>query len=423
MTPYRKTCLDNGLRILTQEMPHTYSVSAALLCGAGSRHESGDLAGISHIVEHMLFKGTPRRPTAKEVAEAIEEVGGMMNAGTEKEITSYWAKVTSAHRVLALDLLGDITRRSKFEAGELAKERKVIVEEIHMSDDVPSEQVHLLMDQLLWPGHALGRDIAGTAETVSIIQLPEVLSYYHRCYVPNNFVVAVAGAVRHDDVIEECKRLFGDWPPGNPMTFAPAPVFARHPQVDIKYKETEQAHVCVGAEGLPRTHPDRRAQDVQNLILGGGMSSRLFLEIREKRALAYDVHSFVEHLSDTGATVVYAGTDPDQVVGCVEAILEELDRLRNDLVPEAELRKAKEYFKGRMLLGMEDSSSITSWLGAQELLNCHIQSIEDVMREIDAVQAEDVRRVARRCLHPDLLRMAVVGPFKDESPLRALVER
>jgi predicted Zn-dependent peptidase len=421
---YQKTTLENGLRIVSQEMPHTYSVSTALFFGVGSRDEPDSLAGISHMIEHMLFKGTPRRPTAKEVAEAIEEVGGVMNAGTEREITNYWVKVTANHRPLALDLLSDITRHAKFERDEVSKERKVIIEEIHMSNDVPSELAHLMIDELIWPNHALGRDIAGSAESVGNLDLDAILDFYHRAYVPNNLVIAVAGATTHADVVEECKRYFGDWAPGPPLPVRNGvPKCPPRPASRVLAKETEQTHTCLSGVGLPRNHSDRRAQDVQNLILGGGMSSRLFLEIREKRALAYDVHSYVEHLSDTGATVLYAGTDPDQAEPCVRAMLDQLARMREELVPESELRKAREYFRGRMLLGLEDSASVTSWLGGQELLNSKIQSVEDVTREIDAVQAADILRVSQQCLGPDQLCLASVGPARTLDVLQLMVER
>lgn len=420
---YNETRLDNGLRILTQEMPHTYSVSSALYFVVGSRYESDQAAGISHLIEHMLFKGTQRRPTSREVAEAIEEVGGVMNAGTERELTSYWAKVTTDYRDLALDLLADIVRHSKFTPEDLEKERKVIVEEIHMANDVPSELVHVLIDQLVFPDHPLGRDIAGTAASVSSLDHGDVLQFYRQHYVPNQFVISVAGAISHVDIIEQCKRYFGDWEPGPAIPYEPAPERAlRRRRTALQIKETEQTHLCISAPALPRQHPDRRAQDVLNLVLGGSMSSRLFMEIREERALAYDVHSFVEHYSDTGVLVIYAGTDPEQTESCASAILEELARLRDEPLPAAELRKAKAYFKGRLLLGLEDSGSIASWLGSQEALTGRILSPEQVTAQLEAVQVDDIQRVARQQLDSSYLQLAVVGPQQDEGRLQQLLK-
>lgn len=420
---YEKAVLDNGLRIVTQEMPHTYSASLALFFRVGSRYEPDSLAGVSHVVEHMLFKGTSKRPTAKEISEAIEEVGGVMNAATEKEVTTYWVKVTADHRWLGLDLLADIALNSTFQLEELEKERRVIVEEIHMANDVPAELVHMLIDQIMWPDHPLGRDIAGTDRSVEGLQLENVLRFYGQHYAPNNVVVAVAGAIRHADVVEACKCHFGAWVPRPGKAYEPAPrADGRGERVRLHYKDTEQLHLCVSGTGLPRDHPDRRAQDLQNLILGGGMSSRLFLQIREQQALAYDVHAYVEHYHDAGASVVYAGTDPERTGECVAAVLRELARMRDEPVPESELRKAKENFKGRMLLGLEDSASVTNWLGGQEALNGKILGVEQVTAELDAVQPADIQRVARMCLGHEALQLAIVGPFRDEAALTAMLD-
>lgn len=420
---FEKTTLSNGLRIVTHSMPSTYSVSASFIVGVGSRYEPAGLAGVSHFLEHMLFKGTKTRPSAKDVAETIEGVGGVLNAGTEKELTSFWAKVAWQHRSLALDLLVDMLRRSLFEPEEIEKERHVITEEIHMSEDVPQDLVNSLIDELIWPDHPLGREIAGTVATVTALPRPSLVQYLNERYVPNNTVLSVAGNVTHREIVDRAAVLLGDWQPRERIAFRPAPTAPGAIISALRTKDIEQAHLCISAGGLPRAHPDRRAQDVQNLILGGGMSSRLFLEIRERLALAYDVAAYLDYYADTGAAIIYAGTDPDQVDACVEAILDELRRLRKSPVRPDELTRAKEYFKGRMLLGMEDSYSNAHWLGAQELLTDRIQTVDEIIAEVDAVTVDDVQRVSNAVLNPKTLRLAVVGPIEDCKHLETALGR
>ena len=416
------TTLPNGLRIITHAMPTGFSVAAVVLIGTGSRYETPEQAGISHFIEHMLFKGTRKRPTPKAIAESIEGVGGVLNAATEKEVTSYYVKVAQQHGRLALDLLGDMLRHSRFLTAEIEKERHVITEELHMAEDMPQDLVNSLIDELVWPDHPLGREIAGTEASVNLIRKPALLAYMAARYVPNNAVVSVAGNVRHQEVVDEVGRLLGDWRPAPLLPYVAAPRQPGSVRQALKFKDIEQAHLCISAGGVPRQHADRRALDIQNLILGGGMSSRLFLEIREHRALAYDVAAYVDYLEDTGATVIYAGTDPKRVPSCLDGILEELRRLRRQPVDGDELRRAKEYFKGRMLLGLEDNSSLAHWLGSQELLSGRILTVEEITAQVDAVTVDDVQRVSQLVFDPAQLRMAVVGPVKDEMAIGNLLD-
>jgi predicted Zn-dependent peptidase len=419
---YEKTTLANGLRIITHAMPASFSVSAVILVGTGSRYETAEQAGISHFLEHMLFKGTKQRPTPKAIAETIEGVGGVLNAATEKELTSYYVKVAHQHGPLALELLADMLRHSRFLTAEVEKERHVITEELHMTEDMPQDLVNSLIDELIWPDHPLGREIAGTEASVKAMRRPALLAYIAARYVPNNVVVSVAGNVTHDQVVQEAQRLLGDWRPGPVPPYLPAPDLPGAIRQAVKVKDIEQAHLCLSAGGLPRQHPDRRALDIQNLILGGGMSSRLFLEIRERRALAYDVQAYLDYFEDTGATVIYAGTDPEQAPSCLDGILEELRRLRQQAVAADELTRAKEYLKGRMLLGLEDNSGLAHWLGSQELLTNRIQTVEDIISQVDAVTAGDVQRVSELVFDPSLLRMAIVGPATDDAALGKLLD-
>lgn len=418
---YEKTTLPNGLRIITHAMPTSFSIAAVVLIGTGSRHETPEQAGISHFIEHMLFKGSRKRPTPKAIAESIEGVGGVLNAGTEKELTSYYVKVAQQHGSLALDLLADMLRHSRFLTAEIEKERHVITEELHMTEDMPQDLVNSLIDELIWPDHPLGQEVAGTEASINALRRPALLAYMAAHYTPNNAVVSVAGNVGHREVVDEVGTLLGAWRPAPLLPYLAAPSRPGDVRQAFIFKDIEQAHLCVSAGGVPRQHADRRALDIQNLILGGGMSSRLFLEIREHRALAYDVASYVDYFEDTGATVIYAGTDPDRVPSCLDGILEELRRLRRQPVDVDELVRAKEYFKGRMLLGLEDNSSLAHWLGSQELLSGRIQTVGEIIAQVNAVTIEDVQRISQSVFDPAQLRMAVVGPVKDEQRLGSLL--
>lgn len=419
---YQKIALDNGLRIFTSAMPHTRSVTVGFFIGVGSRYEVDEQGGISHFIEHMFFKGTAKRPTAKDIAVAIEGVGGVFNGSTGQEATTYWAKVAQQHLPLALDVIVDIILHSNFDPLEIEKERRVIIEEINMIRDTPDGLVRLLLNELVWPDHPLGRDVAGTKESVGGLDREGMLSYLRSHYGPRDIVISVAGNLEHDAVVEQVAALLGDWESEETTSYQPFEDEQAEPQVCIHFRETEQAHLCLGVPGIPRTHPDRFNLRLLNAILGEGMSSRLFLEIREKRGLAYNVHSYLSYLHDTGMVGVYAGVDPGRIEGTIEAVLAECDKLRGGRVAEEELTKAKEFIKGRLLLQMEDSAAIASWLGGQELLEGKVLTVDEVLGIIDAITAEDIQHVAQGLLLGDKLNLAVVGPFHDEERFRGLLK-
>ncbi len=415
------TTLENGLRILTAPMPHTRSVTISFYVGAGSRYETRAVAGLSHFVEHMLFKGSSKRPTAKEISEAVDRVGGMLNGGTDRELTVYYVKIARPHFALAFDVLVDMLRRPVLDRGEIEKERRVIIEELAMVNDSPAQQVDVLLDEVLWPDQPLGWDVAGTPETVASLSAEAIEAYLARQYVPNNTVLAVAGAVDHDEVVEAARATLADWPQGSPAPWFPARDGPADPRVKVQYKRTEQAHISLAVPGVSIQHPDRHAVDLLSALLGEGMSSRLFLELREKRSLCYDVHSYTVHFLDTGAFCVYAGVDPKQAPEAVAAILEQLAATR-DGVPEEELAKAKELSKGRLLLRMEDTRSVSGWLGAQELLSRHVRTVDEVVEAIDAVTTEDLRRVARNLFRTERLALAIVGPYRSDRRFAPLLK-
>ena len=408
---YERSVLPNGLRIVTSNLPHTRSVSMSLFVGAGSRYEQDAEAGVSHFLEHMLFKGTGRRPTPQQVSEEIEGVGGLMNAATDKELTVYWAKVGYQHFERALDLLADTFLDSLFEPKEVEKERQVIIEELAMTEDSPGDLVGLLIDEVVWPDQPLGRDVGGSPATVGEMSRDAMRAYLAQQYVPENTVLAVAGNVEDRQVFETGERLLGKWPRAPFGTWHPAVDGQAAPRARVRFKKTEQAHLCLAVPGYSADHPDRYALDVLNAILGEGMSCRLFLEIREKRALAYDVHSYVNRFADAGSVVVGASVDPRRAVETIRVILAELDRARRP-IPEPEVAKAREYMKGRIQLRMEDTGAVAAWLGRQELLRKQVMTVDDALGVIDAVTAADLERLANDVFRPELLNLAVVGPYR-----------
>ena len=420
---HQQTKLDNGLRVITSEIPHARSVSTVLFVAAGSRYESDDLQGASHYIEHMLFKGTEKRPTAKEISEAIEGIGGYINAETGKETVVYWDKVTRDKWLLALDVIADITLNPRFEAVEIEKERKVITEELSTLFDNPGEWVHVLSDETLWGSHPLGRDVGGTIESVAGLTREQLLAYRHQRYLPEDAVLAIAGVIPHAEAVEAVAAAFGGWRGANRSPHAglvPPTPFA---DLALRAKSTEQTHVCIAVPGMSYVDPDRFALELLNIVLGGGMSSRLFLEIRERQGLAYDVHSSLSQYRDSGSVVIYAGVDPKQTNATIAACVEQIDMLCQTLIGEEELGRAKEFWKGRTLLGMESTTNIAWWYGNQELLVDEIMEVDEAIAQIEAVTAEHVRAVAAQLFTPDKLSLAVVGPRRSERTLGTVLRK
>jgi predicted Zn-dependent peptidase len=392
-------------------------VSVSFFVAGGSRHEDSRQAGVAHFLEHMFFKGTLKRPNAQTISEAIEGVGGIINAEVGKELAVYWAKVARPHLDVALDVLADVLRNSLFEPNEVEKERRVILEELSMVMDDPREWVDVILDEVMWGDQPLGRDVGGTKETVSNLKREDLLAYLHSRYSPYDTVLSLAGAVDHDAVVDDIARRLGDWQGVEVAPPPPATSEQTAPQLRIQPKETEQAHVSVGVRGLSYVDPDRYGLDLLNVILGEGMSSRLFLEIREQRGLAYDVHSYVNHYQDAGMMVAYAGVDPSRAEPTLEALIEQFTRLRTTPPPQSEITKAKEFWKGRMILRLEDTRGIASWTGAQELLLNQVLTVDEVIDIVDRLTAEDVLRAANRCFTDDRLNLAVVGPMENDGAL------
>jgi len=411
---YQKTILDNGLRIVTSSMPHTRSVCIGIFIGTGSRYERDDEAGISHFIEHLCFKGTNRRPEAQEISGAIEGVGGILNGGTDKELTVYWSKVARPHFSLAMDVLADMISYSRFAPEDIEKERYVITEEINMGLDSPQHRVDTLIDELIWSDQPLGRDVIGTKTTTAALTRQDMLDYLAQQYLANNIVVSVAGNITHEEVVDSLKEAFGSWHKGVCRAYYPAEDEQYQPKLLFEHRDTEQVHLCLAVPGLSLYHPDRFILDLLSVILGEGMSSRLFLEIREKQGLAYAIHSFTDHFLDAGSLTVSAGTEPGRLPITIKAILHELNRLKDD-IPETELSKAKELCKGRLLLRMEDTHNVAGWIGGQELLLGNILNVDQIVSIIDSISIGDLYRVAQSLLIEEKLNLAIVGSIDNEN--------
>ncbi len=418
---YEKTQLANGIRIVTSRMSQVRSVTVIIYVRVGSRYETDCLAGISHFLEHMLFKGTEQRPDPVLISEAIEGVGGIMNASTGRESTDYWVKVPSAHLGLAFDVLADMLRHSLFDPIELEKERHVIVEEIHGIRDTPDDYVHDLVDQALWNGHPLGRPIIGSEETVEAITRDALIAYLRQHYCADRLVIAAAGDVWHEQVVELAEQYFGDLEPGSPGDPHPTRVDHARPSVRLLTRPTEQAHLCVAWPALPYTDERRFVQGMLDAVLSSGMSSRLFKEIRERQGLAYEVYGYLREYADVGQGVVYTGTDVERAERALRAVRHELEKLVRVPVPTEELERMKELRVGRIVMGLEDSRAVASWIGGQELVFGEVLTPEEVIARIRAVTSEEIQALAQELFQSNRFALAVIGPFEDPEPLLAAV--
>lgn len=401
-------------------MPHTRSATVSMYVGAGSRYERDEEAGLSHFLEHMLFKGASRRPTAREISEAIESVGGSHNAATDREVTVYYAKVPHTAAMETIDILADMIRDPIMDPAELEKERSVILEELASVEDSPGELASILIDETLWPAQPLGRNVGGTPESVTALPIEAVNAYMRAQYVPENTVLAVAGNVTHQAVVAAAQRWLGDLPKVTPGAWYPVESRRGASRLAVREKDTEQAHICIAYPSVSLSDPDRYAVDLLSTVLGEGMSSRLFLELREERALVYDVHSYPSEFRDTGSFTVYAGCDPSNARVTVEAVFEQTCAVLKGL-PKEELLKAKEMAKGRIQLRMEDTRSVAGWLGSQELLLGRVYSVDEVVEQIESVDHDAVMAMAARILAPEHATMAIVGPFADDAEFTGLL--
>ena len=417
---YERTALPSGPRVITSRLPGALSVSIAAYVLAGSRLESADEAGAAHFMEHITFKGTAAYPTTRAVSEAIEGFGGSFNAATDRESTVYWVRVPRRELERGMDVLGELIIRPLLRSSEIESERAVIVEEIRSYLDDPGAHVHTLFDLAMFGDTPLGREIAGSEESVRGLPEADLRAFWASSYRAGNVVVSAAGDITHAEVVDLVKRAFGTGAAIR-ATFEPAPVLPAGERVMAVRRDTTQAQMCLGVPGLRRDDPEAWTLEVLNAILGDGMSSRLFQSVREDKGLAYDVSSYIVDYADTGAFVVSAGVDPDKIAPAVAAILEELARVRDEVVPEDELARAKRYLAGRMELRMEETRHVASWLGGQEALHEKVLTLEGALAELNAVTGEGIHSLSARLISDDGLRLAVVAPPRRGRRLESLL--
>jgi predicted Zn-dependent peptidase len=399
--------LDNGLRLITETMPHVRSVTIGVWLMRGSRHENDDSSGIAHFVEHMLFKGTDTR-SAEDIAQAIDSIGGQLDAFTAKEYASYYIKVLDEHLPLAVDLLSDIILRPAFPVDEIEREKKVILEEIKMVEDTPDDLVHELFTQHFWEGHPLGRPILGSKETVESFTLETLREYFKGAYVASNMIISAAGNLEHAHVRELVEQAFGGLARDGEPFSAEAPRVV--PQVVTRTKDLEQSHLCLGTNSYPQSHRDRYVSYILNTVLGGSMSSRLFQNVREKRGLAYAVFSGLSAYRDAGNITIYAGCANDAVEQVVDLCVEELRGMKRAPVPEQELRRAKDHLKGSLMLSLENTASRMSHLARQEIYFDRHFGLDETLAGVERVTAEDVQRVAADLFANGSLAATLLGP-------------
>lgn len=405
---HERTALTNGPRVISERLPTTRSLAVAVYVPAGSRGESRDEWGVAHFMEHLTFKGTQALPTSRAVSDAIEALGGMSNAATDRESTVYWARLPVREAERAIDVLAELVCRPLLRPADIEREREIIVEEIRSYRDDPAQYVFNIFDEAFYGDTPLGREIAGDEASVGSLSADQIQAFWQRAYRPGGLVVAAAGDISHATLVEMVERAFGSGPAGS-NGFPAAPRMPAQ-RIKVEQRAVAQAHVCLGLPSLPRDHPDQWTLEIMNTVLGDGSSSRLFLNVREEAGLAYDVHSFQTDYADCGALQVYAGVDPDDVPQALTAILVELSRLRDERVSDAELARARAYVCGRLELRLEESRHLASWLGVQEALHERVLTVDDALERLAAVSADDIQSLAGRLLSDDQLCLAVISP-------------
>jgi predicted Zn-dependent peptidase len=421
---YKLKTLDNGLRLLTVEIPSLQSVSVTVWIKTGSRSDYTDKKGISHFIEHMVFKGTKNRPTAAEISYAIDSIGAEFDAATAKDWTNYFLKVRSDLLETAFDLLSDVTLNPLFKRAGIERERGVILEELAMKEDSPMSKVGLNLMKLVFSGHPLGNDIGGVPKTVKSIQKDDLIRYRKDHYSSENIVITVSGSVKEPEATKLVEKYFKRLKKGKKKRITKFVNRQRKPKLYLEYKKSEQAHFYLAFLGNSRDYEKRHAEAVLLTLLGRGMSSRLFTEVREKRGLAYAIGSSVSRFADTGVFASYAGVDVDKISKAIEVMLSEHTSIvsKKQPITKKELEKAKEYIKGRVALSLEDTASVNSFFGQRVLFLDKIRTPEEVYKKIDEVKADDVYEVARKMFKKERLNLAIIGPYKDKSRFEKLIK-
>jgi predicted Zn-dependent peptidase len=416
---YRKDTLSNGIRVVSETLPKSRSVSIGVWVKVGSRHEPPEIGGVSHFIEHLFFKGTEKR-TAKDIAIEMDSIGGEMNAFTSQETTTYYAKVVDEHLPVAIDLLSDILLGSKFDPVEMEKERKVILEEIKSVEDTPDDYIHELFTNTVWPDNSLGRPILGTKETIKGMKHENIISYIDDYYGSKEIVISVAGNFEHARLIELLNASFGKLSRAGIPKQDTTPAFTH--AMNVKKKQLEQVQVCLGCKGLNYTHEDRYVISALNTVLGSGMSSRLFQEVREQNALAYTIYSYVTAYRDTGLLTVYAGTDPSNALEAIRLIVKEMKKIKDEGITPAEEARVKTQIKGNLVLSLESSNSHMSRIARQEIYFGKYISIDDIIRGVEKVTAEQVQRMAQQLFTTEDCSLSILGPVNRADVPDAVLE-
>lgn len=419
---FEKTTLKNGLRIITVPQKSTQAVTILVLVKTGSKYETKEINGISHFLEHMFFKGTKKRPNTIAIAETLDRVGGIYNAFTGEEYTGFFAKVDANHLDLAIDWVSDIFLNSKLETAEIEREKGVIFEEINMYYDNPMTYVQILWKELLYGDQPAGWNIAGTKESVMAIAREKLLDYLKNQYIASNTIICVAGRFKDSQIISKIKGQFLKIESKNPQKKQKVVERQTKPECILKKKETDQTHICLGVRAHNLFHPQKYTQEILGIILGGMMSSRLFIKVRERLGLAYYITTDVSADTDTGFLVTQAGIDNKNIEKAITTILKEYKEISQKKIPAEELKKAKDYIKGKMALSFEASDVLSSFYGFQELLENKVLTPEEIYDKIDKVKAKDILEVAQDIFQPQKLNLALIGPFKDKEKFEKLLK-
>ncbi len=411
---YKKTALNNGLRIVTHNIKDRDSIALGFWIGVGGRYEEDRIKGAAHFLEHIVFKGS-QKYTGEEIKMRIEGVGGALNAFTSEEQTCFYAKIPSKHLEQTFDVLADMVASPKITPKDVAQEKTVIIEEIKMYHDLPQYFVLDILDQLLWPDHPLGKNLAGTQETVAGISGKDLKVFHKSYYVPGNIVVAACGNLKHDKIVRLVDKKLGKLRPGEKKEYMKTSGVQSHPRVRFFKKDIEQMHVALGLQGYDENHKDRYALNLLSIILGGNMSSRLFVEVREKRGLAYSISCSYKTLHDTGLFLIRAGVDNQKIVDAVDLIFKELNKIKRNGVGQNEFQRAREYLSGQLLLGLEGTMEHMLWAGEGVIAKNKVETLHKILRELKRIKPSDIKRVAKAILCRNCYNLAVVGPVTSQQ--------
>jgi len=419
---FRKTILKNSLRVIVFPVKNTQAVTFLFLVATGSKYEKKEKNGISHLLEHMFFKGTKKRPTTLDIAKELDKVGGIYNAFTDKEFMGFWVKVNSSHFDLAVDILSDMIFNPLFKKEEIEREKQVIFEEINMMKDAPQSYIWDLWEKLLYGNQPAGWPIAGKKETVKNILRKDILDYFNKQFGTTNSVISLAGNINVKEAISKTKKFFGQFKKSVPLLKRKTKEIQASPRVLLHYKDTDQTHLCLGVRAFDIYQPECYPLVVMSVILGGIMSSRLFIQVREKRGLSYYIHTIAKHYTDTGYLVTHVGVDNKRIEEAIKVILKEYKRIKTKKVSKEELKKAKENIKGRLYLGLETSDSWANYWGGREILGREMLTPQQECQRIDKVTQKDILKVANRIFKPSKLNLALIGPFKNKTKFQKLLK-